>query len=296
MITRFSSDKKFLTRYHASSFYTVLALSSLMAFIKPFSVQEFLWYLPIVIIMSSTKIQIVLGVFIYACVVSMTSDSFHWIYLSAIPVAILLTFPLTALLHSASHGSLRPKWLNRPVGELVGLMQLSGFAQWKIVHVVHHKHADDPDLDPHPPQFKSYWEFTKGMRESAIKAYAKFYLKTFGDNNESGAELKRFGMMAKLDQSARVLLWYLVLGPQLFTFLFLASIVFKMFHYAWFNYITHRPTGNEIEVKNLDSNLYYIINRIAFGLYYHKNHHLYPLLFNPRYLAISKVAAKNTAA
>jgi fatty acid desaturase len=282
MIASFRKDRLFLARYHFSSFAIVSLINLLLCLTTEVVYSDLLLYLPLVVILSTTKIQIVLGSFIYAVLVSVFRQDFQPIYISAVPAAIFMTFPLTAFLHNASHGSFSPKWLNRPAGEIVGLMQLSGFAQWKIVHVVHHMHSDDPQFDPHPPLEKSYWEFTKGMRESAINAYVKFFMKTHGNDQSALDSLKKFGLAAKLDQSSRVLLFLLLLGPQLFTFLFLTSIVFKMFHYAWFNYSTHRPSANGTEIKNLDGPLYRLVNLIAFGLYFHRNHHLSPLLFDPR--------------
>ena len=50
-----------------------------------------------------------------------------------------------------------------------------------------------------------------------------------------------------------------------------------------FNYYTHeqQPDGS-VEVVNLDMNLYYrFCNTFLFGVFYHKNHHDKPNLFNP---------------
>ncbi|OYZ17599.1 MAG: hypothetical protein B7Y39_14990 [Bdellovibrio sp. 28-41-41] len=285
MIASFRKDRQFLARTHFTSFAVMSVLNLALCFFADINSKDLLWYLPLVLILSTTKIQLVVGCFIYATVVSILRSDFEPVYLLAVPIAIIVTFPLTAFLHNASHGSFSPKWLNRPIGEVVGVMQLSGFAQWKIVHVVHHMHSDDPQLDPHPPLNKGYWEFTRGMREAAINAYVKFFFKTHGQDTQSLAAIKRFGHAAKLDQSARVLFWLLLLGPQLFTFLFLSSIVFKMFHYAWFNYSTHRPMDSSAEIQNLNTRLFYrLVNAIAFGLYFHKNHHLVPTLFDPRTL------------
>tara|TARA_B110001454_G_scaffold171291_1_gene162033 strand:+ start:65175 stop:66068 length:894 start_codon:yes stop_codon:yes gene_type:complete len=286
MIASFRKDRMFLARAHFTSFVVVSILNIALCIFADINSQDLLWYLPLALILSTTKIQLVIGCFIYAVAVSIFRSDFDPIYLLAVPVAIVVTFPLTAFLHNASHGSFSPKWLNRPVGEIVGVMQLSGFAQWKIVHVIHHVYSDDPQLDPHPPLNKSYWEFTKGMRDAVINAYVKYFFKTHGQNDQSLAAIKQFGQAAKLDQCARVLFWLLLLGPQLFTFLFLSSIVFKMFHYAWFNYSTHRPMQNSAEIQNLNTQLFYrFVNAIAFGLYFHKNHHLAPSLFDPRTLA-----------
>jgi fatty acid desaturase len=284
MIASFRKDRHFLARAHLTSFAIMSLLNLALCLFAEINSKDLVWYLPLVALLSTTKIQLVVGCFLYATAVSIFRSDFEPIHLLALPVAVITTFPLTAFLHNASHGSFSPKWLNRPVGEIVGVMQLSGFTQWKIVHVIHHMHSDDPLLDPHPPLHKGYWEFTRGMREAAINAYVKFFFKTHDQGPESIRALKQFANAAKLDQSARVLFWLLILGPQLFTFLFLSSITFKMFHYAWFNYSTHRPIKDGAETQNLNVRLYRFINAIAFGLYYHRNHHLAPTLFDPRTL------------
>lgn len=284
MLSKFRKERMFLSRSHLISFGVISILNLALLLGTNISVKDLAWYLPLVAILSTTKIELVVSCFLYAALISVFRTDFQFVYLLTLPIAIIATFPLTAFLHNASHGSFKPKWLNRPLGEVVGVMQLSGFTQWKLVHIIHHMHSDDPQLDPHPPLNKNYWTFARGMRESAINAYVNFFFKTHGQGDESLKALKQFSHAAKLDQSARVLFWLLLLGPQLFTFLFLSSIVFKMFHYAWFNYSTHRPAKEGAEIKNLDRLLYRFINTIAFGLYYHKNHHLVPTVFDPRTL------------
>jgi fatty-acid desaturase len=164
----------------------------------------------------------------------------------------------------------------------MGVVQLSGFPEWKIIHVIHHSNPDHPELDPHPPLLMTYWQFAKGMRDSIARVFVTYYFKCFGKEEAAMKGIKRFGLASRLNMFMKVTMWYLLLGPQLFTFLFLSSVAFKMLHFAWFNYATHRPTNDKFEIKNLDHRLYTVINWISFGLYYHDNHHTNPSLFNPK--------------
>ena len=66
--------------------------------------------------------------------------------------------------------------------------------------------------------------------------------------------------------------------------MFATSIAFKMVHFAWFNYTTHRPVEGKFQTRNLTQGLYFAINWISFGFYYHDNHHKNPTLFNPKYM------------
>jgi hypothetical protein len=80
----------------------------------------------------------------------------------------------------------------------------------------------------------------------------------------------------------------LILGPEIFAFFFVFSMIFKIVHYAWFNYATHSYSKEGTLIVNLNKGFYIFINFFAFGLYYRKNNHLWPDLFNP-----SKFSQKN---
>lgn len=167
------------------------------------------------------------------------------------------------------------------LGELVGLWQFAGFPFWAIVHILHHKHADDPTLDRHPPMEKSDWEYLTEMRYSVSTAFANYYFKLWGKTEESMRNLKEFGIELKTAEFLQVIFWYLLLGPQTFAFFFAFAVVFKMMHYAWFNYATHVNTVSGTSIINLGQGFYKIISFVSFGFYYYKNHHLQPSLFNP---------------
>ena len=288
MLKKFRTQPDYLAQYHLYYCFSLCVAIALLGYFSPPSWQDILWYLPAVYFLTSPKIQVVTISLMYAVVITVMDQRFQSSYLLALPLAVLLTFPFTALIHSASHDSIKPRWVNRFIGETMGMFQLFGFADWKVIHVIHHTHTDDPELDPHPPMNKGYWEFTKGVRDTASSAYVKYYMKYFGQTPESMKSLKRFALASKADTLLRTIFWFMFLGPQLFTFLFMSSIVFKMFHYAWLNYSTHRPDEQGTVIRNLDNHIYKFINAVAFGLYYHGNHHLAPGLFDPRKLSAKR--------
>ena len=191
---------------------------------------------------------------------------------------------------------MRPRWLNRPLGEFIGLVQLTGFPDWTILHVFHHQHPDDAKLDPHPPLQKNYWEFAFGMRAHIGNCFMRHYFKYFG---ESPLSIKRVGYFlkaAKFNMLMKVCFWYFVFGPQNFTFFFTTSILLKMLHYAWFNYATHKIDKNgDYMIKNLDHSFYRLINLIASGLYYHGNHHTNPHFHNPKNIPVKNPAPAKSA-
>ncbi len=284
MLRKFRADKNYLAKYHVFVGGLLFLLNVTIAFIQTPELQTSLWYLPCLVLISSPQVTTVLLGFTYALAVSVFGGQFESIYVLGVPFAILLTFPVTGLLHCASHNSIQPKWLNRPVGEVMGFFQLYGFPDWKVLHFMHHSFSDDPDLDPHPPLEKKYWEFTKEMRTTASSAFSKHYFKQFGQTPATIRSAKLFGRATKFDALMKLTFWYLALGGQAFTFFYLTSIAFKMLHYAWFNHSTHQSAdGRRVELRNLNHGLFYpIINALAFGMYFHKNHHISPSTFNPQ--------------
>jgi stearoyl-CoA desaturase (delta-9 desaturase) len=53
-----------------------------------------------------------------------------------------------------------------------------------------------------------------------------------------------------------------------------------------FNWVTHNgeSKANDYHPINIDSGLYWLGNRIWFGLYMHKNHHERANIFNPLHM------------
>ncbi len=293
MLRKFRSDRNYLARYHEYAGAALLLVNLGLVFLKTPELKTTLWCLPCLMLISSPQVTTVLLGYVYALTVAVLGGHFESVYLIGIPLGIVLTFPFTGLLHCASHDSLRPKWLNRPVGELMGLVQLYGFPDWKVLHFMHHSFSDDAELDPHPPLDKKYWEFTKGMRTAASNAFLKHYFMQFGQTQLTIASAQRFGRAAKFDALMKLVFWYLVLGGQAFSFFYLTSIAFKMLHYAWFNHSTHQSPDGNTELRNLNHGLIYpVINALAFGMYFHKNHHLAPSMFNPQRIDKSREQLK----
>jgi hypothetical protein len=114
------------------------------------------------------------------------------------------------------------------------------------------------------------------MRQTISTVLANYYFGLWGKNEESLKNLKELGLESKVATFLKVVFWYLILGPQLFAFLFVFSAAFKMAHYAWFNYATHVYSEGSTTIVNLDFGFYKFVNFVSFGLYYHKNHHLRP--------------------
>ena len=92
-----------------------------------------------------------------------------------IPQGILLVFLFT-LSHEATHQTpFRTGWLNEAAGHMIAPILLLPFIWFRYFHLAHHKHTNDPELDPEiaghprPNNWRSYliylsgWGYWSGM-------------------------------------------------------------------------------------------------------------------------------------
>src|SRR5262249_57616842 len=75
-----------------------------------------------------------------------TWDHRYWVLLPLVCHAQILC---SVWIHNATHNNF-PRKLNRLVGELCGVVVLTRFASWEVIHQRHHRYSDNVDRDPHP--------------------------------------------------------------------------------------------------------------------------------------------------
>lgn len=286
MYKDFMKQPAYLANYHRAWALGLIAtnialFSTIIVKMDKYSFETF-YFLPAVLALASVRIERVILALVLGWGAVLFTGGVEFTELLLIPLAFTVSLSLSGLIHCASHGSIRPRLLNRPVGELCGLAQLSGFADWKIVHILHHSHTDDPVRDPHPPQSLSYWDYTKNMRNLILKAFVAKYFQLFTQSDASVQHLKNFSRFSRIAHVQKILFWFMILGPKVFALFFIPSIVSKMFQFSWLNWAAHRPGPQGIEVRNLQNWKYAYLNFFSFGLYIHKSHHLAPTLFNPK--------------
>jgi fatty acid desaturase len=207
-----------------------------------------------------------------------------WIYVLLFLTALYLGHLSAVLIHNAVHNNFKPLWLNPVIGELCALQQLSaGFPVFRFIHNEHHGHSDDPEKDPHPPTGYTFWEFVDVSRSLIQRRLTAIYLKKWGDTEKSKTAWKLQENLLVSSRFVKIIFLFSLLGPKIFVLLFLPSYLSNVFLFAAFNYFTHRTNHSGItEILNLDHNWYYkFCNKTLFGVFYHKNHHLRPKLFNP---------------
>lgn len=283
MYKAFRKDPKYLTNYHMKSALTWITACVMVGLTRRPDQTHLLYFLPALLLLASTHVGIVtLGV-ITAVIASYFAQGFGSpiIALGLLALSVPWALFATAILHNAAHGNIKPRWLCRAVGEVFGLLQLVGFPDWVVIHVIHHAHPDDPEKDPHPPLGQTFWKFMLGMRASILKVLLREYLALWGQTAESKRQLTRLMLASKVEQVAKITFCLLLFGPHAFAWFFAPSIVFKMIHYAWFNWATHVQNGKDVVILNRTTALYKIANIFSIGLYYHQNHHKNPKLFHP---------------
>jgi len=197
--------------------------------------------------------------------------------------ALFIGIKLPTMMHNCFHENFAK--FNYVIGELTSFFVLMGFGIMCINHTLHHAHADT-DSDPHSPHGKSFLTFFLTAIFSGSHIIENRYLDIHGRTLLTKSLFKLNIFLHYLGVPLRILTWFLILGPELFAYLYVPSFFIYLFAFSHVNYITHtKNEAGEYEIINLDSNLWYkLVNLIGDGVYFHKNHHQYPKLYNPKYL------------
>jgi fatty acid desaturase len=214
----------------------------------------------------------------------------NYSYLLFIPVALLFGIQVPTLMHNCVHGNLKSKTLNFIIGEMACFFVLMGMGIISINHTLHHAHSDS-HMDPHNPADKSFLLFFFTSLLSGVGIIESKYYQFHGKSTKTIFLFKSSIAMHFLGIFLRLALWFLILGPNIFVSFFIPAFLFYVFVFSHVNYVTHSTDeSGETQILNMDSNLYYnFINFIGSGIYFHKNHHINPKIFNPKYQRISKL-------
>lgn len=210
---------------------------------------------------------------------------FHWWYFLLLPVVFQAQILCSVFIHNCSHGNF-PKSINRLIGELCGIVVLTRYASWEIIHRRHHKYSDDAEQDPHPvtPDAAGYWAFLrKTIVNVEIQLQRQFFELHGGDTPDNRAFERRRAYTSYTTNFVLIACWYVLLGPIGFFFFFVPASLIGFFHLIHFNWSTHnalKPEEGFFPV-NLDNGFFWLGNRIWFGIYYHAYHHKQANLFNP---------------
>lgn len=198
-----------------------------------------------------------------------------------LPAVLYLHVLANVCVHNACHGNF-PRSINRIVGEILGVVVVVRFASWEIIHVRHHRYPDDPTRDPHYVQ-PSFARFLAHMAVNVERQLQNIHYDQFGDTPANRRHELIRSVVSFVGGVACVVFWFVLLGPSVFFFLFVPAQLFGWMVVSHFNWSTHNASSitGDFRPVNLDTGLYWLGNRILFGLYMHANHHKRAFLFNP---------------
>ncbi len=227
-----------------------------------------------------------LFVFVMMTFKPLVFEKFSILLLLLIPFGLILGLVSATAFHNASHGNIKPRFLNRIIGELTAALFLEDLRCFRVGHMLHHIHTDDPLLDPHPPQGLKFFEFILSSRKKTISCienlYYKHHLKTALSMKNVRLQILFFHIAAVL----KLVFWLYLFGPVTFLFFFIPSYLAYFFGFAHLNYISHQEDYGDGSIYNHNENFFYqFMNVVTSGGYFHKNHHASPGLYNPSKLS-----------
>lgn len=211
----------------------------------------------------------------------------HWVtewhgsLWAVVPLACYTHVLCTVFVHNAAHANF-PRLINRVVGELCGLVLVTRFMAWELNHRRHHIHADVPGKDPHPTQ-PSFLRFSVALAVEAQRHLHQSFFELHGDTPDNRRLERRRSYLGIVANLLVVAFWYQLLGPVGFLAFFLpASVVGYLgtLHFVWSGHDPHNASGEHSPIDQ-DHGLYWIGNRLLFGIYKHATHHRFPRVFNP---------------
>lgn len=216
--------------------------------------------------------------------------SFSLKSLLLLPIAAVLGLVSATAFHNCSHGNIKPRILNTLIGELTANFSLEDLRCFTVGHMLHHKHTDDPILDPHPPRGMTFLQFIQESRENTINVISNLYYKKHGDNRVSRVKIKQKIIIFNLLALSKLVFWFLLFGLNGFLLFYIPSYLAYFLGFAHLNYISHLPDENgEDQISDRYQGAFYrIMNVLTSGGYYHKSHHLYPSYYNPSKAALKK--------
>lgn len=213
----------------------------------------------------------------------LTFAEFRAEYLLALPVVTYFLILCNVFAHNVSHRNF-PKPINRLVGEIVGFFVLSRYASWEIIHLRHHRYSDQPGKDPHDCRPGFWLHFLPYFVLNVEKQLMQTFFDQHGGDTPENRRFERYRSLLSFGTGAMLFYTvYTLAGGPLSLFIVAPAEILTIVHLAHFNWATHNGFSKDQDYGpiNIDRGLYYIGNRIFFGIYYHDNHHRMVKAFNP---------------
>ncbi|MCE3012804.1 MAG: fatty acid desaturase [Proteobacteria bacterium] len=185
------------------------------------------------------------------------------------------------VVHFCAHWLLRPRWLNRLLGEILSMQFFGTFLGFTIVHLEHHAHADDLSLDPHPNQAEGFFNYAIRLHGTMALNFKRLYFNLHGTTQDTERLWKTYLFLRPTRLFSRVIVLLLALGPKGFLFFLLPSMLLNHWVFGHLNYYSHirKPDGT-VDIQNLNQKtLHKVLNFFTLGAYHHADHHRSPNSF-----------------
>lgn len=285
MLKKFQNDPYCLLKYSLTNAFVCIALLVGLRLLNrdAFTSLSPAWLCAFLIFLAPFFFVIVLGGIGVFLASVLSAHVNPYVALGSIPLAIVWAYVSAQLMHNTAHRNIKPRWLNRLVGEFVGFHQLGGYANFTIVHLIHHMYPDDPIRDPHAPGDKDFLTYVRTTFDALIRCMNSTYQTNWGHRGRRyRITWRATAVVAVCVRYMRTLLLFLLLGPELFATFFAPFYISMTIIYWHFNYSSHRPSPTGPQILDLNHGLYFkVANFLSAGTYFHKTHHEKPYLFNP---------------
>jgi beta-carotene hydroxylase len=205
----------------------------------------------------------------------------------AVPVAALLTYVSYTIAHESVHGSIIGKhrslgWLNKALGYMAAWILMIPLTAHRHEHMAHHRHANNPELDPDFPVARMQDSVAAAARAALQITVGQF--SHYFEHRWKKAPAKQNLVMCLEVVAALVprlvvfVSGYWFEGILLFGLAWLIGVVVLLYLFA---YIVHRP--HDREGRYSDTSTILVAGRVGQLLTwlwlfqnYHSMHHLFP--------------------
>lgn len=200
-------------------------------------------------------------------------------------VVVLLTVASYAsftVMHEAVHGSLaQTRGLNTVLGTIasVGMGPTASYTAYRLLHLEHHRHTNDPGLDPDIVSGRGpRWWLPLSWLTTDLYYYA-FYLRSL-HRRAIGDQVRVVAENALLLGGAAALVWF-GHGREMLLYWFLPGRITTALLACLFNYLPHRPYAARAAEDPVRATTVYcpesrLVRWLAAGHNLHQVHHLFP--------------------
>lgn len=197
----------------------------------------------------------------------------------------LLTYAIYTVMHDAVHGSIQGKkksysWVNAGLGYLAGQILFLSFQIHKNEHLAHHRHTNEPDLDPdNYVENDTLMSLLIGASKTNYVQYKYYFTRAW----KNASTVERSIVFIEL---ITMLAWRMAIVAAGFWWESLVIFVFATFTGTFilivlFAWLPHRPNTETERYKNTNTFLMpERVNSLVTWLWlfqnYHSIHHLFP--------------------